>query len=1033
MRQYKKIISIILMFSLVFSSVAFGATIETSVEMESGYEQVGNTREFKVTHNLTVSGQKHEIKSPDVVIALDRSGSMLWYHSGERVVNYVKPAVSQFISSYFLSNPSGKIAFVAFGSKGTEIYSGQYYNNASDAISLLNKIYAVKNGGWKYTINENGSSIGNGTNVQDGFYEAGTIVKNNGNDQDVVILFSDGVANMYYNSSGYLKSSTSSPTSVNASGIKYAIAAGKELQKYADVMTVGYFGGYNSKPTTQTVANAMLEQSQNAGFFTTNNVNEIDDLFGEVLSNLEYIGTEVEITDVINEEFVVDESSVSPSNYELREGPEPGQTTIVWKMETLKLGEYDFTYNIKPKVDAYPSGKDSVNVNHLTADLSNMNLNTTVSPGISFVNLEGQTEQYDIEQITVNVPEHDTLPEVTVTESYDNLSTTNVETSVNGFLVGDTVRVTQEYNYTNTVMIDDPNDDSSSMVPVIFDIETLDPGIYKRTLQDGKVMNDNLLLGEDNSDSATTIVGLMDKTIETTYEDVTVGSHDAGSNTFTPTDWNDVYTFDLTMEEEGTFDFAKYRTYTLYNPYSKSHNFTYSPALGTDKETYDVKSGTFTLELMGSNTAGNYVVPLNEANLVIIDRAKDVTVNTFDDKGITATDGLYTIDDMVTGDYEVILEVPDGYQLPEDHTFLLTTNEDGDYYYEGVAPNQIILPDSLIGDLVQPHELSYDNPLIDLGTIEFDRLDIANLAITTEDGESSILTNMNTGMTVLNVTFRPMIDISFLALPIFDNYDGADDIKDPADVADGIINIWDSYVDQDDYEVIVTAEGSEEEIKGFRVTSNNALVYDFENEGAVPKLDADTLYTAKIVVKSLPAGIKLQEDSFDLSIKISDVMITRASDSVSYNPVASVQELRYNVDEIAPVITWVTDPEQGEFTESNVNVAVSIVSTFSSLVDYKMALNDGTNDVESFTTGQGFDSDVTESLATMLGLEDQLTSVQLTLVAKSNPSDTPDMDNGVYIGNGAFVVYAEDAAGNKTTENYVISNILLQADFNGLY
>jgi hypothetical protein len=181
---------------------------------------------------------------------------------------------------------------------------------------------------------DNWDNARGGTNIGVGFRKAKNVVKEESNSEgnDFIVLFSDGVANVnmvdgkaYFDDNYPIVSNDST---------KFAVNQGIKAQEYADVITVAYLGAYNgaSNLDTQLVASNTLNDSQNAGYFTTNDIGYMDNLFASVVSSLDYVGTDTTFTEVINEDFEV----VSSNGATVSEvNPTTGQTTITWNIGNL--------------------------------------------------------------------------------------------------------------------------------------------------------------------------------------------------------------------------------------------------------------------------------------------------------------------------------------------------------------------------------------------------------------------------------------------------------------------------------------------------------------------------------------------------------------------------------------------------------------------------------------------------------------------------------------------------------------------------
>ncbi|MDA3846001.1 MAG: VWA domain-containing protein, partial [Vallitaleaceae bacterium] len=303
MKKIKQIISIVVALALLLSNVTFAVDLDTNITITSNVEPTDVNREFQVTYNMSVDATTN-LEAPAVVLAIDRSGSMLFSDgAGHLVVDRVRVAVERFVTQFYINNPGGDLAIVSFGTGAVAHDNFKYNNTAEAAMNAFRFTYAYR---YDYRYHsyqwDNWGTNQNYTNIGEAFEQSAKTVelakKTNQDTNDVIILFSDGVPTTFKSSNDPNSKTGSYPTEDNQSTV-YSYTEGQNAQAWADVITVGYFGAYNNYPLTKAVAQSTLERAQNVGFYTTDELDQVDDLFETVLSSIEYLGTDSKITEVV--------------------------------------------------------------------------------------------------------------------------------------------------------------------------------------------------------------------------------------------------------------------------------------------------------------------------------------------------------------------------------------------------------------------------------------------------------------------------------------------------------------------------------------------------------------------------------------------------------------------------------------------------------------------------------------------------------------------------------------------------------------
>ncbi|MDA3846798.1 MAG: VWA domain-containing protein [Vallitaleaceae bacterium] len=958
MKRLKQLVGLFLTMTLILNLTVMGAVTTTDVTITSAIKQIDNTREFEVKYTVDVSGQS--TNTPSVVLVLDRSGSMLFKDSnGNLVVDSVKVAAKQFVISYFDKSPNSELAIVSFGSNANAHDNYKYYNDAKDALDEIDYIYAYNYNYWygNYYWRHWNSNQG-GTNIGEAFeYAVKTVEKyekkNAGS--NVIVLFSDGVANAYKkgNGNGF---TGNYPTSENQSTV-YAYTEGQyAYENVADVMTVGYFGAYNDMPAVQELAISTLKKAQNAGFFTTNDIDYVDDLFQTVVNNLDYIGTGTTVTDVINSEFDVIPESIEPSGATLVVNPTTGQTTITWDVGNLTNGKHEYTYRVKAKDNIYPSGKDNVIVNDINA----------AGVGLRYTDLNNEGQVVAIPEAQIDVPSHDIIPGV-------DLFIIHINSESKEYLVGDIALINHDLFFSNEYV------DSGDGNSIMFDFVQVDVKNYTKEL----VYASNVPQYQQKSFSEVLELQSPDWILTNNTLEYTI---DETSKNSDPTllKWNKELELAMECLEVGEFDFEHTISFDLYNPYITTA-FPQAPENLIEDE-IKVANGTIIFNM--ESLAGD---PIDFVN-IIFDDGKADTVNiesTLSDSTVI-NDGKYTIDHLKTGTYDITIEIPSGYKIPDSYS---SSNNSHGSHVSHSSSNTMKLTDGtpytldVDGNIViAAQELNYQNSELVFG-MEFEALEVANIALTT-NGESTVLTNSISKATPVKMTFSPLVNMTYMKLPIVDTFSGE---GNPS------YNTGSLIVKDKDGNVI----------KGFTLSEDGELEFKNTVTGAPTNLLKGD-YTAEFIITGLPSGLTgggtLGGYEFDLTVKQTTTKKVGASSNKVSDTTA--KELTVFYDDIAPVIV---SSENGR-TNENLAVDIIITDSFSDIVDYRLVeikISDATiDDFTGIAVGYGFASMDITNLRRLIG--------DIEVSMSTGAVETPSL--GLYRGNGNFAILATDKAGNTSIE-----------------
>jgi len=967
MRKVKQLLALVMSMTLLLNLAISGAVTNTDVSITSSILPTENNREFEVKYTVDVDGQVTKV--PSVVLVLDRSGSMLFEDAnGNLVVNSVKSAVSSFITSYFDNNSNGQLAIVSFGTYIDISNNGNYYTRASDAQAAVNYIYQYSYSyyySWYYGYYReyywsHWNSNQGGTNIGEAFQTAANVVNNHNNTDtnEVIVLFSDGVANIY--KSGYNYYSTSNyPTSANNSTV-YATTQGQNAQNVADVITVGYLGAYNNDRATQVLASNTLDAAQNAGYFTTNDIGYVGQLFEAVANNLDYIGTDTTITDVINAEFDVVPGSIVPSGATVSVNPTTGQTTITWDVGNLTNGEHEYSYKVKAKDNIYPSGKDDVIVNNISAQ----------NVGLKYTDLDRNIQRVAIPEARIDIPSHDIIPGV-------DLSITHMNSASKEYLIGDIAVINHDLYFSNELV--DSNEGS-----IMFDFTQIDVKKYtKELVYASSVPSDEQKPFDEVFKLNTPSWDLTDNTLEYNIDETAKNSNPASL------EWRKELVLEMECLAVGDFDFKHTIAFDLYNPYS-STPFPQTPENLIEDE-IKVANGTAIFEL--TSLTGD---PINSANIIFNDgNASTANIESDNYDRTVINNGEYTIDHLKSGTYTITIEIPSGYKIPDGSALKLT---DGTPFTLDTNGNIVIASQSL----------NYRNSELVFG-MEFESLDVGNIAITTAAGANSLYTNSVTKDIPIKMTFSPMVDMTYLRLILADSFSGTGDI-------------------QYNTSSLVVKDSAGNVVNGFTLVHNNngTARLDFKNSNTgAPAYLAIGDYTAEFTISDLPAGLKSTvAPGYVFDLTVNTTKSTRLGTSSVKVASASAKELTINYDEIAPVIVFA--PSSTEYTESNVSVDVTITDGFSTIVDYRLVrVSSSTATVGDFNgkaLGYGFAS---LPVITSQRIEGDFEVTINSLAVESAAT-------GLYKGNGFFAVIATDQAGNTSIKVIQVNNLIKFNEIQGL-
>lgn len=604
-KNIKKILACCLIFIQFLSlfNVAF-AEISTNIVVENKVtESSTNPREFTITYDITVTGETNK-KPIDVVLCLDRSGSMLFRDENNiLIVDSVKAAADNFVTKFFADYPNGSLAIVSFDSNANAHDNWKYYDNARDAKNEIEFSYSYKPSKgndpcpyvWSHWKRQSATNIGEAF-----AYSKRTVEKKkNSNNDNLIILFTDGVANTYSKGNGVKQFTGDYPTTHNAS-TEYAYDMGIEAQQVADVITVGYFGALRNSEKYETleIARDTLQRSQNRGFYEAEATDDIYGVFEQVFEDLSCIGKNAKVTEVVEKEFEVIKGSIQPAPASFTKNAN-GETVIVWDLGDLNIGNYQVQYSVNVKEDAYPTGQNDVFVNN--------------SIGLEYVDLEGNRQSMELTKTQVDIPPLDDFPKV-------NLTITHPDIEQGGYLVGDIITVEHGLSYINQ----EP-----------FDFSSIDVGEYRKILVGTDKSLDEVFAFTDNKFGWS----ITDQTLKIScYEDET--------GSIRPLNWDDIISLELECLQEGNYSFNHSIDYTLIN--EAGNRFEY-PICNLVNDEIKVEKGMVSFSLVDEEGTG-----VEGLSIIINDEEQNVQ---------STSTGDLVLENLPTGSYTFKIPIPSGYKV----------------------------------------------------------------------------------------------------------------------------------------------------------------------------------------------------------------------------------------------------------------------------------------------------------------------------------------------------------------------------------
>ncbi len=607
----------ILIFTLMVQTVVYGA-VDTTVNITKNDPVVVLTDEgeriFDIEYVFDVDYQQ-VLTGLDLVIVLDRSNSMLREDpsTGLPVADAVWGAVNEFVTEVYTAYPESNLAIVSFGTNANKSDNWKYYNNLEDTLHEINEVYEYRDlytnynsnfksfwyNGYRYAW-ENWQISDGATNISAAFEYGETTVWQKeihgfSSGQDVMILFTDGVATQGGSNS---QKNYNYPTSHNSNTIA-AYEAGIAAQVSAEIITVGYFEGIEYE-STKTVARETLELSQNAGFFEASQTDQLTGIFDTIVEELNYIGTDATVVEIIEDEFEVVPGSIEPEGYTLSTDGQ-GRQVITWQLGNVIDTNYSFGYQVKVKDDVYPTGSGTLEIP----------INQEAM--LYYTDLDGSPVAEPLGQSFTTIPPRNNQPQVEVDITYLN--------NQYGYLVGDEISIDHALSFINELP---------------YDYRGIAVNQFNRSLVSGN-LSEMLTLSEESQLAGWNFAG----------NDLSFVVNDSHQVTgLDNLEWSTTVPIKLITNAVGNYQLNYNVDYVLTNSLGTTFDFL---SIGQDPDVVDVKDGQVILDL-----SDNVGIHITEVEAYVDGVAVTTEVN---------EDNYVVIGNIPSGSHTISFLLPSGYVL----------------------------------------------------------------------------------------------------------------------------------------------------------------------------------------------------------------------------------------------------------------------------------------------------------------------------------------------------------------------------------
>ncbi|MDN4070356.1 vWA domain-containing protein, partial [Paenibacillus vini] len=365
-RGLKIVVSWLCLFSLFVSPMSvFGASSGDLVWPNPGAIQLSKTAkptEKSGEWEITLKAEGKNLRtSSDVVLVIDKSGSMDDKVNKQKKMDKAKEAANKFVDNLLLDGAETKIAVVAFN-KTSELVSG--FIGPSQKSTLKNKIKDIDADG--------------GTNIQAGLKQARDLLKDSKVQNKIIVVLSDGEPTYSYkgtNGVDYSWSDSNHGFAITDFSYSNIVGNGKDytFSSYGLNWTGGFFGNYKytvkdngigtfseakfAKDAGMKIFSVGLDVSKNStaekvlknikseGYYSASN-DDLNRIFGELAGKISYAAQEAIVYDPMGDMFnlKMQGGQISSNDYTVSQG------SVTWDSATEK-----FTWNVGNIAEGVPA------------------------------------------------------------------------------------------------------------------------------------------------------------------------------------------------------------------------------------------------------------------------------------------------------------------------------------------------------------------------------------------------------------------------------------------------------------------------------------------------------------------------------------------------------------------------------------------------------------------------------------------------------------------------------------------------------
>lgn len=617
MKTFKRAGIMLLIMAMMFQTIIYAA-VDTTVEITKNDPVVVLTNEgeriFDIEYVFDVDYEQ-VLTGLDIVLVLDRSNSMLRVDpsTGLPVADAVWKATNDFVTEVYEAYPESSLAIVPFGTNAVKMDNWKFKGDLQLVLDEITAVYDYRDLRTDYESNfshylyngydfawENWQISDGGTNIKAAFESSVKTaelrqIRDKSTNQSIVLLFTDGVATLGGSNS---QRNYNYPLSHNSNTIA-AYTAGQAAQQMSEIITVGYFEGIEYEET-QEVARDTLMQSQNAGFFEASETAQLTGIFDTIVEELNFIGTDARVVEIIEDEFEVVEGSILPDNYTLTTD-EFGRQVISWPLGNVIDSNYTFGYQVRVKDHVYPTGSGTVEI-----PINEMAM-------LHYTDLEGNPVSEPLGQNFTTIPPRSNQPQVTVDITYLN--------NQFGYLIGDEIQIDHQLNYTNEIP---------------FDYVSIDVNQFQRTAA-ANDLTSYLALSQESTDAGWSLDG-------NTLANTLAASHTVnGSENL---EWSASVPIKLTAVEDGSTQLQYAVDYVLTNSVGLQYDFVSS---GSDPGVINIKEGQVVIQM-----TDDYGVKITDVQVYVDGVLAETEIN---------SDGYVAVKNVTSGTHTISFETPSGYLM----------------------------------------------------------------------------------------------------------------------------------------------------------------------------------------------------------------------------------------------------------------------------------------------------------------------------------------------------------------------------------